>query len=261
VRRPAASPLVKWGFIVLIIALWEAVSRLKLFNPLLFPSVEAILKALWRSIATGEVVASTAFSLQLILVGMGLGLAIALVLAIAAMLSRVVGTVVETMITIFDPIPGMAILPLAILWFGTGQAAIVFIIVHSVVWPMVLAMLTGFRTMPRILLEVGRNLHLRPLALATRIRLPAALPSVIHGVKVGWARAWRALIAAEMVFGATGAKGGLGWLIYQKRFFLDLAGVFAGLIVIMLIGMAVEDLFFAQVEKRTIRRWGMVEAG
>ena len=91
------------------------------------------------------------------------------------------------------------------------------------------------------------------------IYLPASLPSILSGLKVGWARAWRALISAEMIFGVSGAVGGLGWFIYVKRYQMDTAGTFAALVVIMIIGILIEHLLFNSLEKHTIRKWGMIK--
>lgn len=164
----------------------------------------------------------------------------------------------ETLISIFDPLPGIALLPVALLWFGTGIESIIFIIVHSVIWPLVLNTYTGFRSVSRTQLEVGRNLGLTGIKLVTHIMVPASFPHILSGVKIAWARSWRALVAAEMIFGASGGQGGLGWLIYQQRYFLDIAGVFSTLVVIIVIGILVEDILLGQLEKRTIQRWGMV---
>jgi NitT/TauT family transport system permease protein len=86
---------------------------------------------------------------------------------------------------------------------------------------------------------------------------PAAFPSILSGLKVGWAFAWRTLIAAELVFGTTSGSGGLGWYIYENKNLLDIPAVFAGLFTVIIIGLLVESLIFRTLEQRTIRKWGM----
>ena len=103
----------------------------------------------------------------------------------------------------------------------------------------------------------GRNYGLRGLRLVVHILIPAALPSILSGLKIGWAFAWRTLIAAELVFGATSGKGGLGWYIFQNRNELYTDKVFAGLVLVVLIGLAVESLGFHTLERLTVRRWGV----
>jgi len=107
-------------------------------------------------------------------------------------------------------------------------------------------------------LEVGRNIGLKNLRLVTSVMVPSAFPYILTGFKIAWSNSWRSLVAAEMIFGASGGQGGLGWLIYQKRFFLETPAVFAALFVIILIGILVENVFFVQIEKWTVQRWGMV---
>lgn len=241
----------------MLLLLWETVAKLKVFPELMFPSLGSIWQALWTDLQNGKLFVSTGFSLYLILVGLGVGFALAILASSAAIISRIFNAFIDTVIAILHPLPGIALLPLAILWFGTGQLSIIFIIVHATLWPMILNILIGFKAIPKIYKEVGENIGLKGLQLVFSIMVPAAFPFVLSGLKIAWARAWRALIAAEMVFGSSGAQGGLGWYIFQQRFFLDIAGVFASLMVIIVIGLLVEDLLFGFVEKKTVKRWGM----
>jgi NitT/TauT family transport system permease protein len=103
----------------------------------------------------------------------------------------------------------------------------------------------------------GRNYGLGGLRLVLHILVPAALPSILSGLKIGWAFAWRTLIAAELVFGSTGGQGGLGWYIFQNRNELYTDKVFAGLAAVICIGLLVENVIFRPLEMVTIRRWGM----
>ena len=106
--------------------------------------------------------------------------------------------------------------------------------------------------------ESGRNIGLRGFRLVMGVYLPAAFASVLSGMRVGWARAWRGLISVEMIFGATSSGAGIGWYIMMRRNFADMAGVFAALIVIIIIGIIVEYGIFRMIEKNTVRKWGMV---
>jgi NitT/TauT family transport system permease protein len=243
-----------------LLILWELVAISGVYPELLFPDLLAIVKALLASIQSGEVVQRTGYSLYLIGIGLALGTVLAFAMTAFSMLSSVFSNLMETLVMILHPLPGIALLPIVLLWFGTGSRSIVFIIIHSVLWPLMLNTYTGFRSVSKTQLEVGRNIGLHGMQLVTAVMVPAAFPYILAGLKIAWARSWRALVAAEMVFGASGSEGGLGWFIYQKRFFLDVPGVFAGLLVIILIGVLVEDLLFAQLEKRTVQRWGMTVA-
>lgn len=244
-------------FVVAALIIWEAVALSGIYPRLLFPDLLSILNALIESIRSGEIISRTGFSLYLIGIGLFLGIVLAFVLTALSMLSSVVSDLMEAVVAIVHPLPGIALLPIVLLWFGTGSRSIIIIIVHSVLWPLMLNTYIGFRSVSKTQLEVGRNIGLRGIQLVSSVMVPAAFPYILAGVKIAWARSWRALVAAEMVFGASGSEGGLGWFIYQRRFFLDVPGVFAGLVVIILIGILVESLFFNQLERRTVQRWGM----
>jgi NitT/TauT family transport system permease protein len=104
---------------------------------------------------------------------------------------------------------------------------------------------------------VGRNYGLKGPRFVAKILIPAALPSILTGLKIGWAFAWRTLIAAELVFGVSSGKGGLGWYIFENKNMLDIPAVFAGLFTVILIGLLVENVIFRNIEAVTVRRWGM----
>ncbi|MDI3548069.1 MAG: sulfonate transport system permease protein [Halanaerobiales bacterium] len=244
-------------WILVIAGIWKAISLSGLFSPLIFPSPETVLKSFYLSLLNGELIRQTIISLSLILRGLIISLIIALILSLLAISSKTFAGMVETLLAIAHPLPGIALMPLVLIWFGAGTKAIIFIIVHSVLWPLVLNLLTGFRAIPEIYRLVGENYGLNSLKIMWYIMTPASLPYFLAGIKIGWARAWRALISAEMLFGAAGGIGGLGWYIFKKRVFFDIPGVFAGLIVIVIIGVLVEDLLFNKVEDITVKRWGM----
>jgi NitT/TauT family transport system permease protein len=158
----------------------------------------------------------------------------------------------------FNPLPAIALLPLALLWFGLGRGSLIFILMHSVLWPLALNTYAGFQGVPETLRMAGRNYGLNGLRLVLQILVPGALPAILSALKIGWAFAWRTLIAAELVFGTTSSgEGGLGWYIFQNRNELYTDKVFAGLATVILIGLLVENLGFRTLERLTVRRWGM----
>ena len=166
---------------------------------------------------------------------------------------------VKTIVTLLHPLPGVALLPLVILWVGTGKTAITIIIVHGAFWPLMQNLLSGMESIPDIYFKVGDNYGFSTSEKIIRILIPATAPFLIAGLKIAWARAWRALISAEMIFGAAGLAGGIGWAIYRSRVFMDVAGIVSGLAVIIIIGIVVEKFVFGFIEKRTIKKWGMAE--
>jgi NitT/TauT family transport system permease protein len=240
-----------------LLAAWEAWTRLGEVSPLLFPPASAVLAAFARAVASGEVPGYAGQSLQVLLAGMAVGSAIALVLTSLAVLTRVGAEFLETVTAMFNPLPAIALMPLALLWFGLGVKSLIFVVIHSVLWPMALNTYQGFVTVPPTLRRVGQNFGLGGWRFVAGILLPAAFPYILSGIKIGWAFAWRTIIAAEMVFGVAGSQGGLGWFIYWNRFEMNTDLVFAGLVTVIVIGLLVENLLFRWVERRTVLRWGM----
>lgn len=245
-------------FVLAVIGIWQLLYFSGKFPKILFPSFKQIAESLVREFSDGSMFIKLAFSLRLIVIGMLISVGITMVLTPLSMFFKPVKNIINTLISVFDPLPGIALLPLAILWAGIGDKAIIFVMVHSIIWPMLLNIISGFNAVPVIYQDVGRSIGLKKLKLIMGVFIPASVPSILTGFKTGWSRAWRALISSEMVFGATGTIGGLGWDIYMKRSFLDMPGMFASLIVIMLIGIIVENFIFKKIEENTVKKWGMM---
>jgi NitT/TauT family transport system permease protein len=244
-------------FILVVIAVaWELYAR-RLNNPLLVPTFSATLEAMWGGIASGDIPQKVTNSVVLLLKGYTTGLILAMTLTALAMMFRLGNDLLETLTSAFNPLPAIALLPLALIWFGLGDASIIFVLVHSVLWAVALNTHSGFRSVSNTLRMVGRNCGLKGIRFIVLILIPAAFPSILTGLKIGWAFAWRTLIAAELVFGVSSGKGGLGWYIYENKNMLDIPAVFAGLFTVILIGLTVENLIFRNIEKATVRRWGM----
>ena len=244
-------------WILLFLGVWEIMAHSSLVNALSFPSLKLIRQSLLSSILSGEIVYQILYSLGLILLGLIIGVFSSLILSFLATLHPIFESLMDTLVSIFHPLPGIALLPLIILWIGTGSKAVIFIIVHSVLWPMILNLSAGFKSIPSVYKKIGQNYEFSMLKIVTKIYIPASLPHIIAGLKIGWARAWRAAISAEMIFGATGGQGGIGWYLFNKRVFMDTPGLFAGLILIIVIGIGIDDLVFGKIEKLTIRKWGI----
>jgi NitT/TauT family transport system permease protein len=236
--------------------LWEAAARWT-GNDLLLPGFVQTARALFGGVASGELPRYVGVSLGTLLQGYAAGVAGAFVLTTLAMSTRIGRDVLETLTAMLNPLPAIALLPLALLWFGLGQGSLVFVLMHAVLWPLALATYAGFRAVPETLRMAGRNYGLGSFGIVAQILVPAALPAILSGLKIGWAFAWRTLIAAELVFGTTSGKGGLGWYIYQSRNELFTDRVFAGLAAVIAIGLLFEHLVFQSIERLTIRRWGM----
>ena len=249
--------LVRRGLILIALALvWEAYGRW-LESPLTFPTFLDTMTALKDGIASGVIPKRMMVTLETLVTGYFLGLIIAALLTTVAVTSRVGTDLLSTFTAMFNPLPAIALLPLALLWFGLGRPSLVFVIVHSVLWAVALNMHSGFLSVSETQRMAGRTFGLKGLRFVLGILIPAAFPAILAGLKIGWAFAWRTLIAAELVFGVSSGQGGLGWYIFENRNTLDTAAVFAGLLSVMAVGLVVEAVIFRVIEAKTVRRWGM----
>ena len=256
IERISNITLVRRLMVLLLLGVaWELFARYTA-NPLLFPSLFDTLDAFEDALVRGPLIERTMTSLSVLAAGYSIGLTLAILLTSLAVSTQLGRDLLGTLTSMFNPLPAIALLPLALLWFGLGQGSLIFVLVHSVLWPVALNTYAGFQAVPETLRMAGRNYGLTGLRYVLQILVPAALPSILSGLKIGWAFAWRTLIAAELVFGASSGKGGLGWYIFQNRNELYTDRVFAGLALVVIIGLAVEGLGFATLERLTVRKWG-----
>jgi NitT/TauT family transport system permease protein len=246
----------KISIIVVLALAWELYGRW-LHNPLLVPTFADTIRALIAGVAEGTIPQRALSSMEVLLIGFATGTLLAGMLTVFAIGTRIGTDFLETMTAMFNPLPAIALLPLALIWFGLGAGSLIFVLVHSVMWAVALNTLAGFRSVSTTVRMVGRNYNLSGLRFVAKILIPAAFPSILAGLKIGWAFAWRTLIAAELVFGVSSGQGGLGWYIFESKNQLNIPEVFAGLLTIILIGLAVENVVFRFVETRTVQRWGM----
>jgi NitT/TauT family transport system permease protein len=242
--------------LILLASIWEIYAR-SLNNPLLFPTFGATVQAFIDGIVSGGLLTKATYSVKVLLMGYFAGLSLAAALTIFAITTRAGADFLETLTSMFNPLPAIALLPLALIWFGLGNGSIVFVLIHSVLWAVALNTHSGFMSVSTTLRMVGKNYGLGGLRYVSKILIPAAFPSILTGLKVGWAFAWRTLIAAELVFGVSSGSGGLGWFIYENKNNLEIPAVFAGLFSVILIGLFVENLIFRNIEAATVRKWGM----
>lgn len=252
-----APASMRFAVLVVLAAGWQAIAVWQA-NPILLPTFAETARAIWTGVNEDGLLSATAASLAILMKGYGLAVLLAFVLVSLAIANAFAREALITLSAMFSPLPAIALLPLAMLWFGIGEKSLLFVLVHSVLWPFALALLAGFQAVPEAQRLVGRNYGLTGLRFVAGILAPASLPALLSGLKVGWAFAWRTLIAAELVFGISSRQGGLGWFIFRNRNELMTDKVFAGLAMVIAIGLVVEILVFRIVEAATVRRWGML---
>ena len=153
------------------------------------------------------------------------------------------------------PIPGLAYAPLFMLWFGLGNLPAILLVGFVSAFPIILNSWTGVRTVREIWVRAAQAMGAEDRQLFRQVILPGALPHILTGLRIGLSQAWRILVAVEML---AAVPWGLGWLIFGARKFLNTDAMMAGVIVIALIGLALEKFVFQKIENYTVVRWGMI---
>jgi len=241
------------AFCVVLVALWELLVRLRLWPDYLLPSPLEVCRTLAHNIGNGDLQRAIGVSLRRILLGFGVttlaGIAAGIWIARRRYLEETVGSLVLGLQTL----PSICWFPLAILWFGLSEFSILFIVAMGTLFSVISSTVAGVKNVPLLYLRAGRNMGARGRVLLWEVVLPAALPSILSGMKQGWSFAWRSLMAGELLF----VNLGLGHLLNVGRELNDMNQVLAVVLVILIIGLAVEMGVFGPVENRLRVRWGL----
>ncbi|HKB94374.1 MAG TPA: ABC transporter permease [Gaiellaceae bacterium] len=252
----SSAALRKAILLALLVGVWEAYVATSHVDHLLFASPWQTVHAFAAGWADGSLAGPTWTTLRILLESFGIGLGVALGFTVMATLSTIGTDLLDLLTSVFNPLPGVVVLPLAMLWFGIDTSAIVFTVAFATIWPIAINMSMGFKTVSPTVVAVGRTIGLKPLRIVTDVLIPAALPHAVTGLKTAWAFGWRTMIASELVFGVAGSKGGLGNYINNARLYFLTPRIFAGLVTIALLGVVFESLF-GLAERGTVVRWGM----
>ena len=255
-RKSSFRKIQNWLWILLLIGLWELIRISAGVNPLIMPSFGVILGTLIRGIIRGELLGRWILSLGVVCSGLLAGAGIAVILTMLSGAAKSAESFLSLLSSLMHPLPGLALMPLVILWFGIGYSAVFFVMLHAVIWPVYVNLESGRRSLAPAWSLYARNLGLNGCRKFFRIILPGSFPHLISGIRTGWARSWRAFIAAEMVFGAVGSRGGLGWQLFEGRVMMDTPALYSALLAVMMTGMAVEDLILGRWESTVRKKWG-----
>ncbi len=245
-----------WLWLPLLAVSWEALRVLADINPLLMPPLLSILAEFVRGVIYGDILLRWALSLGVVTAGLVTGSILALCAVLLSRLSRRLSDLFSLLSSLMHPLPGLALLPLVILWFGTGFPAVLAIIVHAVLWPVFVNLDSGIRSLPEAWLLYSRNLRMNRFQQFLKVELPGSFPHLISGIRTGWARSWRGFIAAEMVFGAVSGRGGLGWELFESRVMMDTTALYAALLAVMITGYVVENILLNRWEHSVRNKWG-----
>ena len=255
-RRVADSTFPPLLGLAILLGIWQLV--IAVYDPENLPGPGAVASSLQESWSQGRVQEAVLTSLER--GGLGFLLSVVVATPIGLLLSRVrvLRRAFGPIISGLQSMPSVAWVPAAILWFSLSEGTIYFVILMGAIPSIVNGTISGIDQVPPLFSRVGHVLGARGMAMARFVLLPAALPGYIGGLKQGWAFSWRSLMAAELIVTSSTFGLGLGQLLDQSRQLFDMPGVLAGIIAILVVGLAVEMLVFSPVERAVLKRRGLV---
>jgi ABC-type nitrate/sulfonate/bicarbonate transport system permease component len=256
-RAPSRDFVLGAGTVVLFVAAWKLVHWLALFPPWAFPSPEQVVGAFVLTIKNGKLLTNTLASVERQIVGVVLAAVVGIPAGILLGSSRDFRAAFLPLCRLVYPIPGIAWIPMAILWFGVGFKSTVFVIFFTGIWPILFNTMAGVATLDGQYTDVAR-VYLAPrMFYVRRVLIPGSLPFIITGIRLTYGVGWRVIVGAEMISSITG----LGFLIDDARWQMRPDIMVAGMITIAMIGWVMENWAFDWLERVTIERWGMKAGG
>lgn len=249
--RPIKTTL----FIAGLFGFWQLISSLGVYPSYIFPSPLGVWHSAMEGIADRSFMIGIGVSMKRILVGFGLSVIAGVLLGFLLGRVKAFEETVGSLVLGLQTLPSICWLPIAILWFGLNENAIIFVVIMGALLSITIATHDGVKNIPPVLMKAAQTMGARGIKLYLNVLVPATTPAIITGMKLGWSFAWRSLMAGELLF----VSGGLGFLLQSGRELNDIDRVVAVMIVIILIGLAVDNLIFSPIERRIRYRWGLSE--
>ncbi|QBD78209.1 ABC transporter permease [Ktedonosporobacter rubrisoli] len=250
---PWAKVLRKTIFFACLLALWEALARTGIWPDYLFPGPLAVADKLISGFGDSSFFIAILVSLRRLLIGYCISLVVGVIFGLLIGRNKLIEETLGSLVLGLQALPSVCWIPLAILWFGLSEQAMTFVVVMGALFSIILGVVAGVKNTPPVYLKAARNMGSHGLPLALQVILPAALPTILTGLKQGWTFAWRSLMAAELIY----ITVSLGGLLDTGRNLNDTAQVIAVMLIIIAIGAAIDAIFFTPLEKRVRERWGL----
>ncbi len=241
--------------IVGILVIWELLARSGALNPALFPSLEKVWAALVREALSGLLWYDIALSLFRLFVGAILGIVTGTILGLIMGMSHVFERIMSPPMYFFLAVPGVALFPIVILWFGLSNLTLISVVWFEVTVTVMVSAWTGVKTVDASLIRAGRAMGAKGKTLFFQVLVPGSLPSLIAGYRIAFSRAWRIVIAGEMI---VALNLGLGYRIFVARDFLASDVMYGEILVVGILGLLVERLCLRSLELATVQRWGVL---
>lgn len=235
---------IKLFWVIILVLVWEIIGVFELVNPLLLPRFSSVVLYLIEGLAGGKLLFQLLQSITIIVLGMTISVVVGTIMSYLDYHYKTLRGLFDVLVSIFHPLPGIALLPVIVLWVGVGLDAVLVVIIHAVLWSYFLNLKQGFLDIDYSLIEAAKNNGASKCQLFRYVLIPESVQAIKTGIRIGWSRGWRGLISAEMIFGSISALGGIGWFMYERRAFGDIKGTYAGIVLVAIIGVIVEQAIF-----------------
>lgn len=242
------------GFIVLI-GIWEALFRAEIWSPLVLPSPFSVALYLWDSICDKVLIFAILTTIKRLVMGYAIGLLVGIPIGVLCARSKICRDTIGLLALGLQALPSVCWVPLAIIWFGMNEQAMLFVVLMGTVWSLVISTQHGVMSIPPIYIRAARTMGSKGMHTWLKVIMPAAFPSIVGGMKQGWAFAWRSLMAAEIYVSITTI--GLGQLLHYGRENMDMSQVVAIMFVVVVIGLLADKILFSPWERMLRKRWGL----
>ncbi len=246
--------ILRFIFLSALILIWHLVVNANIFEQMLFPSPKEVMLTLWKGFSDGSFYIAVIASLKRLLIGYSISLIIGIPLGLCMGRVNWLNDTIGMLVLGLQALPSICWLPLAALWFGLNEMAIQFVVIMGSLISITLSVRDGVKSIPSIYLRAAQVLGATKIKLYTHVLMPASLPSVITGAKLGWTFAWRALMAAELLY----INNGLGSILAMGRELHNLAMMVSAMVIIIIIGLFFDKLVFSTLEDYVHVRWGMI---
>ena len=239
--------------LIVILVMWQLVSILLFKDSILFPSPYKVFISFYKLTIGGILLTNIIHSFFRVIIGFLIGSFLGIILGMLMGNIKQIEIFFNPIVNLLQPIPKIAWIPLAILWFGLNIKATLFIISLATFWSVLFNTWNGVKSVNKIFMKVAKSFGAKKMYIYFNVLLPASLPQIITGMRLGIARAWRALIAAELLIAGT---TGIGYMIFKAREFFRTEEIIVGMITIGVVGIFIEKVLFRTIEKKTMERWG-----
>ena len=244
------------AFYLALLGLWWLLYEIHIWSPYLLPSPSEVWESVKAYMDNGLIQEATEASMKRLVMGYGISVFMGLIIGMACGSNKYVDETLGSLVLGLQSLPSITWLPLAILWFGLNQKAIIFVVAMGSIFAIAISARAGIQAIPPLYRRAAATMGANRYQTVRYVLLPAMVPSMAQGLKLGWSFAWRSLMAGELLF----VTMGLGHLLALGRDLNDMSLVIAIMLVIVALGLATDRIIFARIESWVQERWGLAHA-